>query len=450
MSLSSWAVISSRTAAAAAVAAGFTAIVDATFLQAAQRAAFAALAVEAAVPFAIVDLDAPVDCLRARILHRAAARTDPSEANAVVLAADGRRVVLVGFDLLYVGPELTGRVSDHLRTHHGIAADDVLLAASHTHFAPATDPGKPIIGIADPGYIAVVGDRVIALLDRLLADPGAPVGAGMAERRADHSVNRRLPTPTPDGGTRIAFAPNPAGRRDERVTVVRLEREPGVPVALVWHYTCHPVGLPDRSLLSPDYPGIVRARLRTVFGRDLPVLFLQGFCGDVRPVARQGSWWWGRRRTPEAFIPFDDAGYAAWADGLAGCCLAAARAARSGRLEGPLASAARDIPAECLVADGAGRPPLRLQRLDLGRLSLCALSAEPTQDIAAVFPPAPAGIRRLAVGYAGDVFGYLPSDAQIAVGGYEVDGFLPLFGLGGPLNPDAGSVTGAALADLLT
>ena len=72
------------------VEAGFTAIVDATFLQAAQRAAFAALAVEAAVPFAIVDLDAPVDCLRARILHRAAARTDPSEANAVVLDAQLR------------------------------------------------------------------------------------------------------------------------------------------------------------------------------------------------------------------------------------------------------------------------------------------------------------------------------------------------------------------------
>jgi hypothetical protein len=35
------------------------------------------------------------------------------------------------------------------------------------------------------------------------------------------------------------------------------------------------------------------------------------------------------------------------------------------------------------------------------------------------------------VGYLGSVFGYLPTAAQVAEGGYEVEGFQPLFGLSG-------------------
>src|SRR5262249_241470 len=41
--------------------------------------------------------------------------------------------------------------------------------------------------------------------------------------------------------------------------------------------------------LSSDYPGGVRHALRRHVGRELPVVFLQGFCGDLRPPAT-GRW----------------------------------------------------------------------------------------------------------------------------------------------------------------
>jgi hypothetical protein len=40
------------------------------------------------------------------------------------------------------------------------------------------------------------------------------------------------------------------------------------------------------------------------------------------------------------------------------------------------------------------------------------------------------------VGYLGALFGYLPTAAQVAEGGYEVDGFQPLFGLSGHFEAD--------------
>jgi len=71
--------------ARAIVAAGYPAVVDATFLSRAQRGAFAALAHELGVPFAIADCQAPEAVLRERVALRERAARDASEAGLAVL-----------------------------------------------------------------------------------------------------------------------------------------------------------------------------------------------------------------------------------------------------------------------------------------------------------------------------------------------------------------------------
>ena len=72
-------------AARAILDGGFVAVVDATFLERAQRQTFATLARLAEVPFLILDFDAPLDTLRARVTQRATAGRDASEAGLAVL-----------------------------------------------------------------------------------------------------------------------------------------------------------------------------------------------------------------------------------------------------------------------------------------------------------------------------------------------------------------------------
>lgn len=67
------------------VRAGKTAVVDGAFLKRAERQAFAALAARLGVAFGIVDCSADVATLRQRIIARAAAEKDPSEATTAVL-----------------------------------------------------------------------------------------------------------------------------------------------------------------------------------------------------------------------------------------------------------------------------------------------------------------------------------------------------------------------------
>jgi len=71
--------------AAESLRAGWSVVVDAAFLRRAERDAFLALARSLGAPFALISCQAPPQVLRARIAARAAAGTDPSEADAAVL-----------------------------------------------------------------------------------------------------------------------------------------------------------------------------------------------------------------------------------------------------------------------------------------------------------------------------------------------------------------------------
>jgi uncharacterized protein len=72
-------------AARAAIAASVPAIVDAAFLRRAERARFRRLAAELNARYLLINCEAPLDVLRARVAERAARGADPSEANLEVL-----------------------------------------------------------------------------------------------------------------------------------------------------------------------------------------------------------------------------------------------------------------------------------------------------------------------------------------------------------------------------
>src|SRR5262249_13072627 len=71
--------------AAQVVAAGFTVIVDATFLQRAQRDIFQRLAAQRGVPFTILQFRAHTETLQRRVAQRSAQGDDASEADLKVL-----------------------------------------------------------------------------------------------------------------------------------------------------------------------------------------------------------------------------------------------------------------------------------------------------------------------------------------------------------------------------
>jgi hypothetical protein len=380
---------------------------------------------------------------------------DPIEISAVLLECGASRCLIFSFDLMIVGSELERKIHSRL-VGHGFSPHEVVLLASHTHSAPATDRACERLGVADPEVVKALADAAEDLVRRIQAQPPSEIDLNVYQGHLNHSINRRRYWPFPTFGRRyglrltgVCFAPNPSGARDERITVILLRqvKERRV-LGVMWHYTCHPTAVVPDDVISSDYPGVIRQALRQRFG-EIPCIFVQGFCGDSRPnvtsSVKVGFWERVRRAIrltisgPEFPICTAD-DWKRWSQSMAL------------RVHGILQGTLRALPTTSLQCGSArlaldtffsGSTPakeLSVQIVRIGKqLEIVALSAEvtvPWQAIldAAVAPPV--GGIRLYAGYAGALFGYLPTATQVAEGGYEVEGFQPLFGLSGHFEVD--------------
>jgi hypothetical protein len=206
--------------------------------------------------------------------------------------------------------------------------------------------------------------------------------------------------------------------------------------------------VPDNAI-SADYPGAVRQALRERFG-DIPCIFVQGFCGDIRPdmaSSLRPGWRESLRQLARRLI--SGPGFAActaedwtrWSQSMAAAVRDVLTAGPSTTL--PTDSLQCGSASLALDAFFCGSKPdkdLAVQIVRIGQqLEIVALSAEvtvPWQGILDTALPPADGVIRLHAGYAGALFGYLPTAAQVAEGGYEVVGFQQLFGLSGHFEAD--------------
>jgi hypothetical protein len=371
---------------------------------------------------------------------------DRIEANAVALRdADGRIAVIVTFDALYVGPMVDAALRAFLTGECGIRDEDILLLASHSHYTPSLDPAKPRLGVVDDAYLGWAIAQCREMLGRLLNRPFAPLTISHAESNWDGAIHRRKRWPLPYIGNdgrfgwhEPAMAPNAAGPYDPRVRTWQLHAEDGAALAILWSCACHPTGFPYPKQVSAEFPGRVRAAVRAGYGDALPVLFLQGFAGDVRqrspetrPALRALV---NTLRHGPSFCPFEPADWLRWTEALSTIVDATLRTAQaSAPLSGPIRSAAASTDLSALLDGDNDDRHIEFRRLSIGeQLDFWAVSAEPSVALKAFIPDAP---QIIALGYLGDVFGYWPTAAQAAEGGYEGRGFIEIFSLGGKFRP---------------
>jgi hypothetical protein len=381
-----------------------------------------------------------------------------------VLRTSQGTIAILTADLLFVTADLKQRIAARLRPELELDDASFLFAASHTHFAPSADPSKPLLGPADPAYEDLVIERGAELLSRL-AGTRSDQGMARIEYRkglAAHAINRRrmgwrLSPRAPHLPRRAALrAPNANGPCDETVHVVTLIGSSGRPAAVLWSYACHPVSFAEPRQVSADFPGVVRRALRTAFGNNLPVLFLQGCAGDIRPreLGRPHSL---RRRLAELvvgklFTPFTPAEYVAWSGSLGARVVDVARGSgRAFPLPPGFGTAHASLPLSDLI-DGAapGSRSLTLQRFELASgLAIAAMSAEPVVEYGLALRAAePDGRVVIPVGYTDSVFGYLPTARMLSQHGYEDEGFMEAFGLKGRFRPQVERVVAQAWSAL--
>ena len=355
---------------------------------------------------------------------------DRLEANVMVFRGTTSQVTIVSTDLLYPGSALRSELLENL----GMAGreHELFLCASHTHYAPMT-ASMPLLGEPDLVYVREVASRIAERI-RSLDARGTPSVVTYHEGMLNHSMNRRLRALrlTRSGLARkVGMGPNPDGARDERARILRFQDKGGQPLAVIWNYACHVCDFFDKAKVSAGYPGVVRSRLRAHFG-PVPVLFLQGFSGDLRPPF-SGAPHSIKGLTRRALLgpQFQIPGKSMWEEWTASMAVSVAEYARSAslglQLHSPVARRAQ-VGEEEYAVGGRGDKPLVWHVVDCGAFRIAGINAEPVVEYRALVEEQLAGVPLLTAGCLDQTHCYLPVDAMVPEGGYEVEGFRKLFG----------------------
>ncbi|HLY17522.1 MAG TPA: neutral/alkaline non-lysosomal ceramidase N-terminal domain-containing protein [Bryobacteraceae bacterium] len=209
---------------------------------------------------------------------------DPLFARVLVLEAGpegaARRLALVTLDLgRSFGPGSLARLREAAKQSSGITC--LLVAASHTHAAPVIrDEYKD----SPPAWERAALEKIRKAIAQA-AGALEPVRIGMGKGTVYIGHNRLRVNA--DGSvswfevnaTRIPTAPV-----DPTVTVLRIDRTDGTPLAVLTNYACHPVVFgADNLQYSADYPGVMNRLMEREVGGHVQSFFLQGAPGDINP-----------------------------------------------------------------------------------------------------------------------------------------------------------------------
>ena len=384
--------------------------------------------------------------------HGAEGIHDDLRCKALVLDVGDAPVCLITNDLIGIGLEQAAGIRAGVEQATGIPAARVLVNASHTHSGPALRAAGGVFRPAE-AYARLL-DRTIIGTAKMAADARRPAWLAYARVPVQVGINRREWV---DG--RVLLGRNPEGPIAPYVDVARLTSEAGEPLAILFSHAAHPVVMgPDSYLISADYPGAAQALIERLYPGAV-ALFAQGCSGNINAdprgtfevVSRLGMVLGAAavRGVEEAEpLEVDVLGVASEPFELplaeppplaeAEARLAeqqklwdeaqAAGDEQRARLRKPLVAWAERVAK--LAREGVTAPttPFPLQALRIGELAIIGLPGEVFVEYQLNLDAASPFAHTIVLGYTNGVQCYLPTEAAIPEGGYEVVESIQYFG----------------------
>ncbi len=389
--------------------------------------------------------------------RKATGANDPLHARCLVLDDGKTKLAIVVVDSCMIPKEIMEAAKKLAEKTTGIPAANILISATHTHTAPTlagTFQSEP-----DEAYIKFLTTQIAAGIEKAHEKLAPAKAAWAVGQEPNHVFNRRwkmkegVLNTDPFGGTtdKVKMNPprespdllEPAGPTDPSVTVLSLRTADDKPLALFANYSLHYVG--DMPALSADYFGV----FAEVIGQKLKAgpgfvgILSNGTSGDVNninfkepaPKSKPGE----RSRLVADAVA--DAAMKALekAEYRSDFRLAVTGSVLELPVRKPTAEEVKR--AEALLEKANGRVlkgveevyaretvfmakypekvKISLQAFRIGELAIAAIPCEVFTEIGLSIKKKSPFKTTCVVSLANGYFGYLPTQAQHALGGYE-------------------------------
>ena len=206
---------------------------------------------------------------------------DPLYAKALVLKSDSSTAVVITLDAVSVGE--IGRIGNgflasvraELQRDLGIAPESVFINASHCHGVVRADTLQLTVQAVKEAWRNLAPARAAAT---------SGTEGGISENRrlklidgTEVDMRRAYPLP-PDAAVASV------GPIDPQIGILRLDREDGRPLAVLYNFACHPIMNPPSTGNTADFPGYASKVIEEELGQGALAFFVQGCGGDINPV----------------------------------------------------------------------------------------------------------------------------------------------------------------------
>jgi len=246
--------------------------------------------------FAQVDITPPIGAIITGPMGPTSTGTDdPLKAQAMVVQSGGRKLAIVGVDLVKFRRDLADKVIELVMQQTDITRDAVLICPSHNHSGPLI-PADGDNAKANKAYIdtlpKLVSDAIVQA-NRALQPARLSIGRSLV---LEGHINRRLISKA-DGLVLNTWltklndlkqVPQVLGTEsviDPELWLVRFDSLDGKMLGSLVNFTCHPC-LHDRIKIhtwSADFPGVIADQVAQEFGQQAVCVFTQGASGNIQP-----------------------------------------------------------------------------------------------------------------------------------------------------------------------
>jgi hypothetical protein len=236
----------------------------------------------------------------------AAFALDPIYAKALFVESDGagqskRAICIVALDLAIVADKYVRAIRQFVAERFGLDPNAVLVHAVQNHTGPSLGhfnlrdeegsiPGEwSWLRGSDDRYHPFALERIYRAIEEAhahLRPVQLGVGSGLEGRVA---FNRRMvlrdgSIAMPLGGSRL----DPRSRYlegpiDPELGVLAFREDSLRFAAMLLSYTCHPVNVFPKPIISADWPGALADEMRGTYGAQCLPLILNGACGNINP-----------------------------------------------------------------------------------------------------------------------------------------------------------------------
>jgi neutral ceramidase len=206
---------------------------------------------------------------------------DPLYARVLVLEAGEKRLAWVVLDLgRTFGPAAIQQLRESVRKSSSITY--TLVQATHTHSGPVIRDEYPSgkVPAWETAALEKIGAAIHEASQNLVE---VRLGTGYGQVAIGYNRIRV----NPDGTVTMLWRNEtkvPTSPVDRSVSVIRVDKTDGSPLAILVNHACHPVIFGSTNLkYSADFPGVMARTVEEAFGGAPLAFFVQGAPGDINP-----------------------------------------------------------------------------------------------------------------------------------------------------------------------